>query len=82
MESLTNAAKHAGASEVAVKVEADDGDLRLSICDDGAGGADWSRGSGLVGLRDRVEALGGRLLVASPVGMGTSLMATIPLHVR
>ena len=82
VESLTNAAKHAGASEVSVEVEADDDDLRLSICDDGSGGADWGRGSGLVGLRDRVEALGGRLLVSSPVGVGTSLMATIPLHAR
>jgi signal transduction histidine kinase len=82
VESLTNAAKHAGASEVSVEVEADDDDLRLSICDDGSGGAGWGRGSGLVGLRDRVEALGGRLLVSSPVGVGTSLMATIPLHAR
>jgi signal transduction histidine kinase len=81
-ESLTNAAKHAGASEVTVKVDADGDDLRLSIHDDGAGGADSRRGSGLVGLRDRVEALGGRLLVSSPIGSGTSLTATIPLGVQ
>jgi signal transduction histidine kinase len=79
-ESLTNAAKHAGASEVTVDVEADDDDLRLCIRDDGAGGADPRGGSGLIGLRDRVEALGGRLLVSSPVGDGTSLVATIPLR--
>jgi signal transduction histidine kinase len=81
-ESLTNAAKHAQASEVTVTVEADGDDLRLSIRDDGSGGADSRRGSGLVGLRDRVEALGGRLLVSSPIGSGTSLMATIPLGVQ
>jgi signal transduction histidine kinase len=79
-ESLTNAAKHAGASEVTVKVDTDGSDLRLCIRDDGAGGADSRAGSGLVGLRDRVEALGGRLLVSSPVGNGTSLVATIPLR--
>jgi signal transduction histidine kinase len=81
-ESLTNAAKHARASEVTVKVDTDGDDLRLSIRDDGAGGADSGRGSGLIGLRDRVEALGGRLLVSSPVGSGTSLVATIPLRVQ
>ncbi|MDT5069660.1 MAG: hypothetical protein QOK02_5815 [Mycobacterium sp.] len=79
-ESLTNAAKHAHASEVSVKVDLDGTDLRLCIRDDGAGGADSRGGSGLVGLRDRVEALGGRLLVSSPVGDGTSLVATIPLR--
>lgn len=79
-ESLTNAAKHAQASEVSVKVDTDDTDLRLCIRDDGAGGADSRGGSGLIGLRDRVEALGGRLLVSSPVGHGTSLVATIPLR--
>jgi len=78
-ESLTNAAKHARASEVTVKVDTDGDDLRLSICDDGAGGADARTGSGLIGLRDRVEALGGRLRVSSPVGSGTSLVATIPI---
>jgi signal transduction histidine kinase len=79
-ESLTNAAKHAQASEVTVKVDTDGADLRLCIRDDGAGGADARGGSGLVGLRDRVEALGGRLLVSSPLGTGTSLVATIPLR--
>jgi signal transduction histidine kinase len=81
-ESLTNAAKHAQASEVTVSVEADADDLRLCIRDDGLGGADSQGGSGLIGLRDRVEALGGRLLVSSPVGTGTSLVATIPLRAQ
>jgi signal transduction histidine kinase len=78
-EALTNAAKHARASEVTVKLDTDGDDLRLAVCDDGAGGADARTGSGLIGLRDRVEALGGRLLVSSPVGSGTSLVATIPI---
>jgi len=61
-------------------VDTDGTDLRLCIRDDGRVGADSGGGSGLVGLRDRVEALGGRLLVSSPVGNGTSLVATIPLR--
>jgi signal transduction histidine kinase len=81
-ESLTNAAKHAQASGVTVEVEADADDLRLAIHDDGSGGADSRRGSGLLGLRDRVEALGGHLFVSSPIGSGTSLTATIPLRVN
>jgi signal transduction histidine kinase len=78
-ESLTNAAKHAQATEMSVVVDTDGLDLRLSIRDDGIGGADFGRGSGLTGLRDRAEALGGRLEVSSPIGTGTSLLATIPL---
>jgi signal transduction histidine kinase len=78
-ESLTNAAKHAQATEVWVTVDTDGPNVRLSIRDDGIGGADSSRGSGLTGLRDRAEALGGRLEVSSPIGSGTSLLATIPL---
>ncbi len=81
-ESLTNAAKHAQASGVTVEVKADADDLRLSIHDDGSGGADSRRGSGLLGLRDRVEALGGHLFVSSPIGIGTSLTATIPLRAQ
>jgi signal transduction histidine kinase len=77
-ESLTNAAKHAQASEVRVTVETDGPNVRLSIQDDGIGGADSGRGSGLTGLTDRVEALGGRLQMSSPIGSGTSLLATIP----
>jgi len=55
------------------------GNLLLSIRDDGVGGADAEQGSGLVGLRDRVEALGGRLRIDSPSGGGTSLPLTLPL---
>jgi signal transduction histidine kinase len=79
-EALTNAAKHASASALRVDAGADEGDLRLSITDDGVGGADPAAGSGLIGLRDRVEALGGELRVSSPQGHGTSLHATIPIQ--
>jgi len=79
-EALTNAAKHARASAVNVKLSVAEDALRLVVTDDGAGGADPSRGSGLVGLRDRVEAAGGVLEVTSPPGVGTSLVATIPLR--
>jgi signal transduction histidine kinase len=78
-EALTNAAKHAQASVVRVDVDSDDATLRLAIADDGLGGADLARGSGLVGLSDRVEALGGRLEIASPLGAGTALRVTIPI---
>ena len=77
-EALTNAAKYAQASEVTVGVGADDANLRLSITDDGVGGADPHKGSGLIGLIDRVEALGGKLRISSVVGSGTSLLAMIP----
>ena len=79
-EALTNAAKHAQASVVQVSLEARDAVLRLSVCDDGVGGAEPGRGSGLIGLRDRVEALGGRMEVASAASSGTSLLVTIPLE--
>lgn len=78
-EALTNAAKHAHASVVEVELEADDAMVRLSIRDDGVGGADPTRGSGLVGLRDRIEALGGKIQVASPAGSGTSVVVQIPI---
>jgi signal transduction histidine kinase len=77
-EALTNAAKHASASEVQITLEDRDGTLRVAVQDDGVGGADPSRGSGLTGLRDRVEALGGRLEVSSAPGSGTLLVAEIP----
>jgi PAS domain S-box-containing protein len=77
-EALTNAAKHARASHVAVCGQAKDDVLSLSISDDGIGGADLGKGSGLIGLRDRVEALGGRMRMASPAGSGTSLDIAIP----
>ena len=81
-EALTNAVKHAKASKATVCVEAGDGVLRLSVRDDGIGGADPTRGSGLIGLTDRVEALGGRLELVSPPGEGTLLRATLPTDQR
>jgi signal transduction histidine kinase len=78
-ETLTNAAKHAHASRVRVDVVADDSVLRVGVKDDGAGGADPARGSGLVGLKDRVEALGGAISVQSPPGEGTELDVELPL---
>jgi signal transduction histidine kinase len=77
-EALTNTARHAHADEVKVSVKAIDGQLDLMIEDDGTGGADPSNGSGLIGLVDRVEAVGGHLWVNSPAGVGTSLVASIP----
>ena len=77
-EAITNAAKHARASVTHVCVDAHDGALTLSISDDGVGGADPSRGSGIIGLRDRVEALGGTFLVLSPPGQGTTLHVQLP----
>lgn len=81
-EALTNAAKHANASVAHVDVEASDGVLQLSIRDDGDGGADPGRGSGLIGLTDRVEALGGTIEVVSPLGEGTSLLVTLPVEAQ
>jgi signal transduction histidine kinase len=78
-EALTNAVKHAHASVVNVEVETVEGALRLRVRDDGVGGADPVRGSGLVGLKDRVEALGGTLAVQSPAGAGTALRVELPL---
>jgi signal transduction histidine kinase len=78
-EALTNAAKHAQASVVNVELDAHDSTLRLSIRDDGVGGADLRRGSGLVGLSDRIAALGGTLDVTSPAGAGTTLRIELPL---
>jgi signal transduction histidine kinase len=77
-ESLTNTAKYAHASSVAVEVRHADGRLVVEVVDDGVGGADTSGGSGLRGLADRVEALGGRLRVWSPAGGGTRVEAEIP----
>jgi len=77
-EALTNAAKHAKASQVWVELDVDGTDVRLSIRDDGVGGADTTRGSGLIGLQDRVEALGGEVKVISPANAGTTLLVRIP----
>jgi signal transduction histidine kinase len=79
-EALTNAAKHAHASVVHVELEARDTTVRLAIRDDGIGGADPGLGSGLVGLSDRIAALGGTLQVTSPAGGGTTLLIEIPLE--
>jgi signal transduction histidine kinase len=77
-EALTNAAKHARASVARVDARAADGGLHISIRDDGIGGADAGRGSGLRGLTDRVEALGGTIAVSSPAGRGTALLVELP----
>jgi signal transduction histidine kinase len=78
-EALTNAAKHADASVVHVELDARGKVVRLAIRDDGVGGADPARGSGLVGLSDRIEAVGGTLEVTSPAGGGTTLLIKIPV---
>jgi PAS domain S-box-containing protein len=78
-EALANSAKHAQASRLEVSLGTRDGSLVLAIRDDGVGGADTGRGSGLVGLRDRVEALGGTIEIDSPHGEGTSIVVTLPL---
>jgi PAS domain S-box-containing protein len=78
-EALTNVAKYARASVVHVSVATRDHGVVVEVRDDGIGGADAAGGSGLRGLADRVEALGGALEVVSPAGDGTSLKATIPL---
>jgi signal transduction histidine kinase len=80
-EALTNAAKHARASQVTVRAEAGDANLHLSIRDDGIGGADSAKGSGLTGLIDRVEAVGGKMAISSRPGSGTSLLVDIPVEV-
>jgi signal transduction histidine kinase len=77
-EALANVAKHAAAARVTVAVTAGDGRLRVEIADDGVGGADPQRGSGLRGLADRVETIGGTLWVESTSRHGTRLAAEIP----
>ena len=81
-EALTNVAKHARSSVVNVEVDTHTTTLKLAIRDDGIGGADPDHGSGLVGLRDRVEAVGGTLEVTSPAGSGTTLVVQVPLAGR
>jgi signal transduction histidine kinase len=78
-EALTNAAKYARASVIHVAVEARGGILRVTVRDDGEGGADPARGSGLLGLKDRAEAIGGTFSFSSPPGAGTSLDVELPL---
>jgi signal transduction histidine kinase len=79
-EALTNTAKHACASQPEVVVEERDNTLRVRISDEGVGGAERRRGSGLIGLRDRVEALGGAIDFASPVGRGTVIKVSLPIQ--
>jgi signal transduction histidine kinase len=78
-EALTNASKHAGGTRVWVSLRAEDNMLLLAVRDDGVGGADTRRGSGLTGLRDRIEALGGKIEIESPSGSGTLVEAEIPI---
>ena len=78
-EALTNVAKYARASEARVRVERTDDRAHVEVVDDGVGGADERDGSGLRGLADRVEALGGRLVVSSPAGAGTAVRAELPV---
>jgi signal transduction histidine kinase len=77
-EALANVAKYAAADSVSVTVERQNGGAFIEVADDGVGGADPAKGSGLRGLSDRVEALGGTLAVESPPGLGTRLRAEIP----
>jgi len=78
-EALTNAAKHSGASRVEVEVEVHEHTLRIAVRDDGVGGAEPARGSGLLGLKDRAEAIGGTLTLESRHDAGTNLIAELPL---
>lgn len=78
-EALTNAAKHSGASEVLIDLAIRDSSLCLAVSDDGIGGADPCCGSGLIGLADRVGALGGTLEIISPAGKGTTLAIKLPI---
>jgi signal transduction histidine kinase len=79
-EALTNVLKHAHASTVRIDLDTEDDQICLAIRDDGVGGADLSRGSGLIGLNDRVAALNGTTKVSSPTGEGTTLTITIPIE--
>jgi signal transduction histidine kinase len=78
-EALTNVTKYAGATAVSIRAFADERCAVIEIRDDGVGGADPARGTGLRGLGDRVEAVGGWLAVTSPPGGGTTVVATLPL---
>ena len=79
-EALTNTAKHSQASAANIDAAEVDGVLRVRVHDNGRGGADFGHGSGLLGLRDRAEALGGQLRLDSPAGACTTLEITLPLH--
>jgi signal transduction histidine kinase len=78
-ESITNAAKHARATRIGIGAACVDSMLTVEVSDDGVGGADRAKGSGLEGLHDRVAAIGGRLAIDSPPGQGTRILAEIPI---
>lgn len=78
-EALANAAKHASATKVSIEVAAGNGELTVGVVDDGRGGADLAGGSGLRGVADRVEALGGELRIESPPGCGSLIAVRLPL---
>ena len=78
-EALANVIKHAGATRAVISIDERADGLFVEVADDGVGGAETGAGSGLVGLADRVEALGGRLDVESPPGRGTRVTAELPL---
>jgi signal transduction histidine kinase len=77
-EALTNVVKYASASVASIRLERENGSVMVEVADDGVGGADASRGSGLKGLADRISVLGGKLEVASPPGEGTRVIARLP----
>jgi signal transduction histidine kinase len=77
-EALTNAGKHSSAKTIEVRINEVDKTLAVEVVDDGVGGADVQRGSGIIGLKDRVAAAGGNLLIESPPGGGTRVMAELP----
>ena len=77
-EALANVARHSGATQASVHIERDGDQLRLEVRDDGRGGADPARGTGLRGLTDRVAALGGTVDLASPAGGPTRLIVEVP----
>jgi signal transduction histidine kinase len=77
-EALTNTAKHSRASQVVIRARHERGGMRIEMSDDGVGGADPARGTGLRGLQDRVAAVGGRLRIEARLGGGTRLMAELP----
>jgi signal transduction histidine kinase len=78
-EALANAAKHSQASDVSVTVVSDGLGVRATVADNGVGGAALGRSSGLVGLVDRVEALGGKFVLESPIGRGTTISVELPV---
>jgi signal transduction histidine kinase len=80
-EAVANAAKHAQPSSVTVRARKAGQHLQIAVQDDGIGGADLSKGSGLIGLKDRIEALSGTMRLVSRRGSGTSLYVDIPLDI-